>query len=222
MADDMHNARSVFLVGLGRFGVAVARTLMDLDVEVMAVDVDADLVNEWADKLTHVRVADATSPATLHQLGAQNFDAAVVAIGTGIEASILSTAALADLNGPTIWAKAITEEHGRILERIGAHHVVYPERQMGQRVAHVVSGQVIDYYELDDGFVLAELETPPSLVGKSLAESGIRNDYGVTVVCVKPQGGRFTYAEYDTVLGAGDLMLVAGEVDACERFAGLA
>ncbi len=218
----INRARSVFLVGLGRFGGALAAELMELDVEVMAVDIDSNLVNTWADRLTHVRLADATSTTALRQLGAPSFDAAVVAIGSDIEASILTTAALVDIEGPTIWAKALTEEHGRILERIGAHHIVFPERQMGQRVAHVVSGRVVDYYELDDGFALAELPIPKSIVGRTLGDSNIRANYGVTVVCIKPANGRFTYATPETLLSEGDLILVAGEVEACETFAATA
>jgi trk system potassium uptake protein TrkA len=213
------SAKSVFVVGLGRFGTALATSLVAMGVEVMAIDTDDGLVNEWSDKLTHVRLADGTSATTLTQLGAATFDAAVVAIGTDLEASILSTAALADLGVSNIWAKAITNEHGRILERVGAHHVVFPEKQMGQRVARVVTGQVLDYFLLDEGFVLAEVKAPKALQGKSLGESGVRRNFSVTVVCVKPSGGNFTYATAETVLGEGDLVLVAGTVNDTERFA---
>ncbi|MFV0524484.1 MAG: potassium channel family protein [Acidimicrobiales bacterium] len=213
------SASSVLVIGLGRFGTALASTLVDMELEVMAIDTDQLLVNQWADRLTHVRVADGTSAAALGQIGASGFDVAVVAIGTDIEASILSVSALADIGVHNIWAKAITSEHGRILERVGAHHVVYPEAQMGQRVAHAVSGQVLDYFILDEGFVLAELNAPPDLLGKTLAEADLRRDFAVTVVCVKPLGGSFTYATADTVLGEGDLVLVAGTVSDTERFA---
>src|SRR5680860_614543 len=107
-------AESAFVIGLGRFGTALSTTLVGLGVEVMAIDRDQTLVDKWASHLTHVRVADGTSADVLRQLGAADFDAAVVAIGTGIEASILATAALADLGVKRIFAKAITEEHGRI------------------------------------------------------------------------------------------------------------
>jgi trk system potassium uptake protein TrkA len=216
--DTTTSASSVLVIGLGRFGTSLASTLADMHIEVMAIDSDQQLVNQWADKLTHVRVADGTSAAALAQLGASGFDAAVVAIGTDIEASILSTSALSDLGVSNIWAKAITNEHGRILERVGAHHVVFPEAQMGQRVARVVTGQVLDYFLLDDGFVLAELNAPAALLGKTLAETDIRRRFSVTVVCYKPAGGAFTYATAETVLGPGDLVLVAGTVADTERF----
>lgn len=211
-------AESVLVIGLGRFGSALASTLVELGVEVLAIDTDADLVDEWADKLTHVAVADGTSVAALTQLGADQFDAAVVAIGTVIEASILATAALGDVGQNNIWAKAITDEHRRILERVGADHVVQPERQMGERVAHAVTGQVVDYFRLDEGFVLAELEAPDQLVGETLAGSEIRDRFNVTVVCTKPEGGAFTYAEADTLVHRGDLLVVAGTIDDVERF----
>ena len=158
--DDRHAAESVFIVGLGRFGTALAKKLVTLDIEVMAIDTDSDLVTTWADELTHTVVADATNATVLEQLGAKNFDAAVVAIGTGIESSVLATAALWDAGCKNIWAKAISDEHRHILERVGAHHVVQPEKQMGERVARIVANHVVDYFELDDGFVLAEVEAP--------------------------------------------------------------
>ena len=212
-------AESVLIVGLGRFGAAVAETLTELDVEVLAIDTDPAVVGSWADQLAHVRIADGSSATTLRQLGAAEFDAAVVAVGSDIEASILSTAALVDIGVRPVWAKAITEQHGRILRRVGAHEVVYPEREMGERVAHVVTGQMSDYFQIDDGFVLAEIEVPSGLAGITLGDSGIRHDFSVTVVCIKPDGHRYTYATADSVLGPDDRMLVAGQVADIERFA---
>lgn len=216
---EVPRAESVFVVGLGRFGGALAQRLVALGVEVMAIDVNQELVDTWSERLTDVRLADGTNPTVLQQLGAAEFDAAVVAIGTSLEASILTTSALADLmNGPNIWAKAVTAEHGRILERVGAHHVVYPERQAGERVARVVTGQVLDYFPLDDGFVLVELAAPSKYVGVVLGDSDIRRHFGVTVVCIKHTGRSFTYATAETVLDAGDLLVIAGTVEDVERF----
>jgi trk system potassium uptake protein TrkA len=214
-------ADTVLVIGLGRFGAALAETLEELGTEVLAVDVDPERVQEHADRLTSVRQADTTSAAVLRQLGAAEFPVAVVAIGTDIEASILTTAALVDVGVANIWAKAIRGDHGRILERVGAHHVIYPERQMGIRTAHAVSGRVIDYFELDPGFVLAEVRPPRKLLGQSLVEADIRNRYGVTVVCIKPQGGTFTYATPDTTLAEGDILVVAGGAEQTEAFAAL-
>lgn len=210
---------SVFVVGLGRFGTALAETLMELGIEVMAVDTDRDLVNRWADELSFCRELDATDPAALQEVGVDRFDVAAVAIGDNIEASILATAALVDLGVRMVWAKAITAEHGRILERVGAHHVVFPEHEMGRRVAHVVGGHVVDFFQLDDDFVIAEVTAPGWALDQTLAESSIRSSHGVTVVCVRHQGGAFTNAEAETTIVAGDLLVVAGSKDQIYGFA---
>lgn len=209
----------VIVIGLGRFGSALADTLVELGHEVLGVDAEPNIVQDALGRLAHAVQMDATNPRALEQLGAKDFHVAVVAIGTDVEASILTTAALADLGIPRIWAKAITESHGRILERVGAHHVVFPEHDMGQRVAHLVTGRMLDYIEIDEGFALVETSPPAHVVGKTLGEAGIRATYGVTVVCIKPLGQPFTYATPETVMAAEDILLVAGEKRHAEDFA---
>ena len=211
----------MIVIGLGRFGTSMARTLETLGSEVLGVDSRPDRVADLRDELTHVAEADTTDVRALEQLGAADFDRAVVAIGGAMESSILTTAALVDLGIGDIWAKAMTEQHARILELVGAHHVVFPEAQMGERVAHLVAGRMLDFLPLDAGFALVEATAPESMTGRTLGEIGVRAKYGVTVVCVKPVGGRFTYATPDTVLGPGDLIVVAGETDDAEAFAAL-
>jgi trk system potassium uptake protein TrkA len=210
---------SVLVIGLGRFGSALAEHLQRLGHEVMAVDARHNLVQEWSDRLTHVVQADATSEVAMRQLGVPSFGVAVVAIGTGIEASVLSTGVLIDLGVREIWAKAITAPHGRILERIGAGHVVYPERDTGKRVAHLITGRLIDYIEFDDGFAIAKLRAPREAYGRTLSEVGLRSKYGVTVVGVKRPGQDFTYAQADTRIHPGDLLIVSGSTTLVERFA---
>ena len=209
----------VLVIGLGRFGTALAETLVGLGHEVLGVDASAELVQDASDRLTHVAQADATNPKALAQLGAGDFSVGVVAIGGDMEASILCTAALVDLGVPVIWAKAVSAAHGRILERVGAHHVVFPEHDMGERVAHLVTGRMMDYIELDPGFALVETAAPEEVWGKTLADAGIRQRYGVTVVCIKPSGKGFTYATERTVMCEGDVLLVAGGTRECEAFA---
>ncbi len=211
----------VLVVGLGRFGGAVAEELVDLGFEVLGVDGDGERVQHFADRLTHVLQADTTNEATLQQLGAADFRLAVVGIGTDIEASILTTAGLSDCGVPTIWAKAVTKAHGRILERIGADHVVFPEHDMGQRVAHLVGGGIIDWFQLDAEFAMVETVAPDALVGRSLEDFGVRARYGVTVVSIKPVGGAFTHATAETVVGPGDVLVVAGPTAKAEAFAHL-
>lgn len=219
--DRAASGEQVLVVGLGRFGGSVAEELINLGFDVLGVDGDAGRVQSFADQLTHVMQADTTSEETLRQMGAADFNIAVVGIGTDIEASILSTAALADIGVPNIWAKAVTAQHGRILERVGAHHVVFPEQESGQRVAHVVGRRIIDWFQLDPDFAMVETEAPGELIGRSLSEVGVRGRFGVTVVCIKPVGQGFTYATADSVLAKGDVLVVAGPTESAEAFAQL-
>ena len=213
-----HNA-PVLVIGLGRFGSAVAAQLRVQNKEVLAIEKDPELVQKWSGVLTHVVSADATDIDTLHQLGADDFGSAVVGVGTSIEASVLITANLVDLGVERIWAKAITPAHGKILERIGAHHVVYPEADAGRRAAHLGSGRLRDYLEFDDDFAIAQLRPPKETHGFTLAESDIRAKYGVSVVGIKSPGEDFTYADATTRIHSRDILIVSGQVDLIERFA---
>jgi trk system potassium uptake protein TrkA len=210
---------TVVVIGLGRFGSALARTLVDMDQEVLAVDVDTAPVQRYAQELTQVVQADATSVHALRQLGAADISTAVVCIGSDIEASVLTVAALVDLGVGNIWATAGSDAHGTILQRVGCHHVVFPQAEMGERVAHLLTGTMLEYIALDEDFAIVETAVPPELDGARLADAQLRTKYGVTVVCVKPTGQAFTYATADTVLRAGDLILVAGEQHRVEHFA---
>lgn len=211
-------SREFLVVGLGRFGGGLAATLVGMGHEVLGVDADPATVQQLSGLLTHVVEADSTSQEAMRQLGAGDFGTAVVAIGTDLEASILTTSVLVDLGVPRIVAKAVTEPHGRILDRVGAHRVVFPERDMGVRVAHSLAGSILDYFQLDPGFALVETVAPRELVGKTLAEAEVRRRYGITVVCIKPQGGSFTYATPETVVRDGDVLVVAGETRRAETF----
>jgi trk system potassium uptake protein TrkA len=209
------------VIGLGRFGGGVARTLAELGHEVLGVDLNAKNVQAHRDVLTHVVEADSTDVEAMRQLGAGDFGTAVVAIGTDIEASILTTSILVDLEVPKIVAKAVTEAHGKILERVGAGRVVFPERDTGVRVGHSLTGSMIDFIQLDPGFALVETTAPRDLVGRSLADAHVRKRFGITVVCIKPAGGTFTYATPDTVVNEGDVLVVAGETHRAEAFGAL-
>jgi trk system potassium uptake protein len=210
--------KEFLVIGLGRFGGGLAETLVELGHEVLGVDSEPKLVQSYSGRLTHVVEADSTDIEALRQLGAGDFGTAVVAIGTEIEASILTTAALTDLEIPRVVAKAISAPHGKILERVGADRVVFPEHDMGVRVGHSLAGKMIDYFQLDPGFALVETTAPKEIVGRTLADAEVRRRYGITVVCVKPQGGTFTYATPDTVVQEGDILVVAGETKRAEAF----
>lgn len=209
------------MVGLGRFGGAVAAELVRLGFEVLGIDSDGARIQHYGDLVTHVVQADSTNEVALRQLGVADFRYAVVGIGTDVEASVLTTAALGDMGVPNIWAKAVTRSHGRILERVGAHHVIFPEHDMGHRVAHLVGGRIIDWFQLDDDFAMVETTVPDELAGQSLGEIALRARYGVTVVCLKPEGQSFTYATAETVLEKGSVLVVAGPTARAEAFAHL-
>ena len=209
----------IVVIGLGRFGSSLAGTLIDMGHEVLGIDADEHRVQQHAGTLTHVVQADTTDETTLRQLGVGDAVTAVVAIGADVEASVLTTGALVDLEVPNIWAKALTQPHGRILQRVGAHHVVFPEAEMGSRVARLVTGALIEYFALDDDFVLIEMRVPRNLAGMKLGDTDLRANYKVTVVCIKPEGQAFTYAESATRLGEHDLIVVAGHRGDIERFA---
>ncbi|MFY8164244.1 MAG: potassium channel family protein [Brevundimonas sp.] len=214
-------SNNVVVVGLGRFGGAVAQSLTRLGHEVLAIEEDLALVQSWSDRLTHVVQADSSNIEALRQLGVADFQHAVVGIGSDIEASVLTVLALTELGVPDIWAKAVTTNHGKILEKTGAHHVVYPEAAMGERVAHLVTGKMIDFIEFDDDFAIVKTRPPREAVGKTLAESQLRSRHGVTVVGVKRPREDFTYAKPDTLVVEGDLLIVSGPTQKVERFAAL-
>ncbi|MGB3258849.1 MAG: TrkA family potassium uptake protein [Ornithinimicrobium sp.] len=215
------HAGSVLVVGLGRFGSAVAESLVRQHVEVLAVDEDALLVQRYADEFTLTVQADATDGEAMRQLGVPEIDSAVVAIGSDVEASVLTVITLVEAGVTRIYAKAITRKHGKILENIGATHVIYPEYVMGQRVAHMVTGGVKDYLEFEDGFAMVRTYAPRETWDISLAESAVRSTYRVTVVGIKRSGEDFTYAVPETVVHEGDELVVSGTTEDVERFSSL-
>ncbi len=221
MADHIAHDSAVLLIGLGRFGAATAGMLDRLGREVLVVDTDVTLVQTWSERVTHAVQADARNIDALKQIGAAEFSIAVVGVGSSIEASVLITANLVDLGIPQIWAKAISKSHGKILKRIGANHVIYPEAEAGERIAHLVSGRLLDFIEFDDDFAIVKMNPPKSLLGRTLGEAGLRRQYGVTVVGVKAPGSDFTYAALDTTISAGDIIIVSGTSAAIERLAAL-
>ena len=208
----------VLVIGLGRFGSAIASTLDSLGQDVLAVEREPELIAQWSGRVPLVE-ADATNPEALEQLGARDFPVAVVGVGSYLEASVLITGNLVDLETPQIWAKAISNEHARILQRIGAHHVVLPEADAGARVAHLVSGKMLDYIEVEDGFTIVKMRPPKETQGFTIGQTKIRERYGVTVVGVKSPGRDFVYAEPDTRISPDDLLVVSGHADLLERFA---
>ena len=221
MVEKIAHDAPVLVIGLGRFGAATAGQLQRLDREVLAIDEDAGLVQKWSERVTHAVQADARSIDALRQIGAQDFSIAVVAVGSSIESSVLITANLVDLKIPQIWAKAISKSHGTILTRIGANHVIYPEAEAGERVAHLVSGRMLDFIEFYDDFAIVKMYPPKPIRGIPLSQSLVRKKFGVTVVGVKSPGADFTYATPETIVSNHDLIIVSGNSTDIEKFAAL-
>lgn len=212
---------SVVVIGLGRFGASVARSLVASGHEVLAIDADEEVVQDMAHELPHVVQADSTDLQALQQLSVSDFSHAVVSIGTNLEASVLTVLNLAQIGMQDIWAKANSPQHGRITERVGAHHVIYPEADMGERVAHLVTGKMMDFIEFDDGFAIAKTRAPMETHNKSLAESNVRKKYGITVVGIKRRQQDFIHAEPDTEIKPGDHLILAGATPLIKKFAAL-
>jgi trk system potassium uptake protein TrkA len=213
--------KPVLVIGLGRFGSAVASSLMRMGHEVLGVDADAQLVQSMSDELTQTVEADTTDLDALTALGAADFSSAVVGIGTDIEASVLTVLGLVDLKVPSIWAKATNDNHGRILQRTGAHHIVFPEQKMGERVARLLDGRLMDFIQFEDRFAIAKLAAPESIVGVTLEMSAVRKKYDITVVGIKRAGEDFVYAVPDTWVLPDDVLVISGAIEDIERFAAL-
>lgn len=212
---------SVVVIGLGRFGSALALELEDGGTEVLGIDSDGERVQELSTRLTHCVRADSTNEAALRQLAVHEFDRAVVGIGTHIESSLLTASLLKNLGVGTIWAKAISDAHGRILTQLGIEHVVYPEHDMGRRVAHLVKGRMLDFIAFEPDYAMVKTTPPAMAIGKPLSETGLRRKHGVTIVGVRRPGGGFEHATGETVLTGSCTVIASGEPAAVERFAEL-
>ncbi|MEU3333012.1 TrkA family potassium uptake protein [Glutamicibacter creatinolyticus] len=209
---------SVAVIGLGRFGSSLALELMGTGVSVLGIDVNDNLVQALNGELTQVVRADATKREVLEQLSIHEFDRVVVAIGNHLQASILTSSQLIRIGIPHIWAKAQDDQHGLILEQLGVHHIVYPEKDMGRRVAHRVRDAILDYVEIDAGYVLVKASVPHTLQGTRLGDSQLRRRYGVTIAAAAAPDGSWRNADADTVLHSGDRILVLGPIRAIESF----
>jgi trk system potassium uptake protein TrkA len=219
LADNSSGDDNVVVIGLGRFGGAVAATLQEMGHEVLGIDNDPKLVQEWSERLTHVAEADSTDEDALRQLGVPDFTHAVVGIGTHMEQSVLTVLALVEIGVPQIWAKSISPKHGKILSSVGANHVIYPESAMGDRVAHLITSRMIDFIEFDDDFAIAKVRVPHSAVGRTLADLGLRSKHGVTVVGVKEPGKEFAFATPDTVVPQNATLIISGPTSKVQKFA---
>ena len=203
---------SVLVVGLGRFGSSVAKTLTNLGEDVLAVDNNLELVNRWSGVFPTVR-ADMTDVAANEQLGVKEFDSAVVAIGDNIEASVITAGNLLDAGVSDLWAKSVSTEHARILERIGTKHIINAETDAGTRVGHLVSGNFLDYIEIEGEYTVVKIHTPPHLVAHTIKDAQVHERYGVTVIGVKPPGMEFEYGSDSLIMHRNDELIIMGKQD---------
>lgn len=210
--------KQFIVVGLGRFGSSVAKTLAENDYNVLAIDTDEDRVQMIASAVTHAVEADATDEDALKTLGVRNFDVAVVSIGDNIHANILATLILKELGVPYVVVKAQDTLHGKVLSKVGADRVVYPERDMGVRIAHnLISSNVLDYIEFAPDYSIVEIIATDNMEGKSLSELQFRSNYGVNVMAIKRgKDLNVTPGANDKVL-EGDVLIVMGQNDDLDK-----
>lgn len=203
--------KQFIVIGLGRFGSSVLIALTRAGHEVLAIDTDEEIVQKMSNIATHVVVADSTDEDTLQALGVRNFDVAVVAIGTDVEANVFTTMLLKNLGVPVIVAKAQNDLHGKMLEKIGADRVVYPEYDMGQRVAHnLITSSVLEYIELSPEVGIIELEAPQSLIGVNLIDANLRSKYEVNLVAIKSGETVIVPPPPERPIEENDILVVVG------------
>jgi trk system potassium uptake protein len=209
--------RTFGVIGLGRFGAAMATTLAQLGHDVIGVDGDEDKVRSLADVISLAMQLDATDEKALRASGMKDVDVAVVSIGENIESSLLVVTLLQEIGVKQIVAKAVTGLHGRILEKLGVSRVVFPEREMAIRVAHgLVMPNVLDYIELSKDFSIVEVPAPPEFVGKTLREIALRARFGLTTIAIKhaADGGTAAPANIapgpDDIIRSGDVLSLLG------------
>ncbi|MEK3805039.1 MULTISPECIES: potassium channel family protein [unclassified Metabacillus] len=207
------------VIGLGRFGGSICRELSEEGMEVMAIDLDEDKVNEYANIASHAVVGDTTDEAVLKSLGIRNFDHVIVAIGDNIQSSILTTLMLKELGVKFITVKAQNDYHEKVLSKIGADQIVHPERDMGRRIAHnLISNNVLDYLELSDEHSIVEIVANSKLDGNTLIDLDIRAKYGINIVAIKRDKEIFVSPQADEIIQKGDILIVIGADTDIDRF----
>lgn len=206
------------VLGLGRFGSSVAMTLADAGCEVLAVDTDEEKVQDLADHVTYAVTADVTEPGVLESLSISNIDIAVIGIAGNMEDSILATIMTKEAGAGYVIAKAMSEIHGTILEKVGADKVIYPERDSGIRLAkNLVSGNFMEFFALSDTYSMAELKVPRAWAGKSLKELDMRKNLGLNMIGVMMEGKTVVNVDPDTPLKETWTVIVVGDNQDLQR-----
>jgi len=205
--------RSFVVIGLGKFGFNVAKTLYELGQEVTAIDVDKEVIQRIQDHSSQAVVTDATVSANLTALGVDNVDVAIVSLGEKMDASILVSLHLKELGLNEIWVKAISEDHGKILKRLGVTEVIHVEKDMAHRIAHNLSRpNVLDYLPVSEGYSIQETSVPQAFTGKSLLDLNLRKRFDINVIAIKELVPErlVLNPEADFVLKDSDIMVILG------------
>ncbi len=206
------------VIGIGRFGSSVARSLYKLGYEVLIIDNDEARIQEMVDCATHAVQVDSTDEQTLKAVGIRNFDVAIVAIGENIQASILTTIVLKDLGVKRVIVKARNDLHAKVLEKLGADRVVHPERDMGERLVHqIISPNILDYIELEEDYSIGEIIATEWMVGKTMRQLDIRAKFGCNVMAIKSGHNVNVSPRAEDVIQSGDLLIVIGHNDDLRR-----
>lgn len=215
----MHKHKQFVVIGLGRFGTSVAKTLSSAGHDVLAIDMRETAVQVVMNDVTHAVQTDAREEENLKALGVRNFDVAIVAIGDDLQASILITLMLKELGIKYVVAKAQNSLHGKVLEKVGADRVVYPEKEMGARLAHnLVSTNIMDCIELSPDYSIAEIKSPVKFVNKSLGELNLRAVYEISVIAIKRGDTIIVAPGADSRIEGNDILVVVSDVKALDRF----
>ena len=210
--------KNVLVLGLGRFGSALARKLFEKGVEVMAVDRDYTKVQKLADQATYAAQADMTDEEAMRELGINNFDIAVIATGSNIEASIEATLLCKDAGITTVIAKATNITHERIVQKIGADKIIFPELESGERLARVISGSnLLEFIEFSSEFSLAEIRVHEAWIGKNLMELDFRNEYNLNVVAFERDGKTLINPNPTTLIEKNDLIVLIGKSEDVDK-----
>ncbi|MEG3634267.1 potassium channel family protein [Micromonospora palythoicola] len=222
MSDRRTDTGGIAVIGLGRFGSHLAESLAALGREVLAIDRDIHQVQKWSSMLDQVAQADATDEAALRQLGLADVPRVMVAIGASVEASVLTVLALVELGIPQIWARATSGQHAKILSSVGAHRVIFPEAETGERLALMIISRTLDFVEFDEAFAVARIRVPRALVGRPTNEVQLLKRYGVRVIGVKRPGeDRYRYASDVLDLTEDTTLIIEGTIEHVQRFATL-
>lgn len=208
----MVEKQQFIVIGLGVFGATIARELTRLGHDVLGIDSDEQRVDRLADDITHAVIADVTDENSLVELNAGSYDAAVVAIGRNVEATMLATLQLRELGLKKVWAKALTNQHHRILERLGATRIIAPEYEMGVRISQELNYPMVhDYLDLDDGYFVVDFHTSEDLVDRTIGE--LIGDAPVEALVVKRMSEAHPHPDHAWTLRRGDRVVLGGQLD---------